>query len=285
MATLAPTATPSAYVGASVRRREDPRLITGRGMYVDDVAVTGCAEVVFVRSPHAHARIRAIDADRARSAPGVLAVITGADIASSMQPVPCIWTIPDMKAPTRRAIAIDKVRFVGDIVAAVVGTTEAAVRDAAELLEVDYEVLPAVTDQDTAMRAEAPLLHDDVPGNVAFTWELSGGDQSVFDTAEVRIPLRLVNQRLISNFMETRGVLAQWNEATRELTVWSSTQIPHLVRLELARVLGVAENTLRVIAPEVGGGFGSKQNASTRAPILGRIFRCSRPPCRPGCSV
>lgn len=278
MATLTFTAAPTTYVGSSIRRREDPRLITGRGMYVDDVAVTGCAEVVFIRSPHAHARIRAIDADRARSASGVLAVITGPDIASSMQPVPCIWTIPDMKAPTRRAIAIDKVRFVGDIVAAVVGTTEAAVRDAAELVEVDYEVLPAVTDQDAAMQADAPLLHDDVPGNVAFTWELSGGDQSVFETPEVRIPLRLVNQRLISNFMETRGVLAQWNAATRELTVWSSTQIPHLVRLELARVLGVAENTLRVIAPEVGGGFGSKQNFYPEEMLVSALsMRLNRP--------
>ena len=226
MAVMTPTATPGTYIGASIRRREDPRLMTGRATYVNDIVAPGCAQVVFVRSPHAHARIRRIDTSAAQGAADVIAVLTGADLESSMQPVPCIWTIPDMKAPTRRAIAIDKVRFVGDIVAAVVGTTEAAARDAAELVEVGYEVLPAVTDQDAAMRAEAPLLHDDVPGNVAFTWELSGGDQSVFDTAEVRIPLRLINQRLISNFMETRGVLAQWNAATRELTVWSSTQIP-----------------------------------------------------------
>jgi len=223
-------------------------------------------------------RIKGIDAETARSASGVLAVITGADLESSMQPVPCIWSLPDMKAPTRRAITLDKARFVGDIVAAVVGTTEATARDAAELVDVDYEVLPAVTDQDAAMRADAPLLHDDVPGNVAFTWELSGGDQSVFDTAEVRVPLRLVNQRLVSNFMETRGVLAQWNAATRELMVWTSTQIPHLVRLELARVLGVSENMLRVIAPEVGGGFGAKQNFYPEEMILSVLsMRLNRP--------
>jgi aerobic carbon-monoxide dehydrogenase large subunit len=168
--------------------------------------------------------------------------------------------LPDMKAPTRRAITIDKARFAGDIVAAVVGASESAAWDAAELVQVDYEVLPSVTDQDAAMEPGAPQLHDNVPGNLAYTWELTSGDQSVFDTAEVKVPLRIVNQRLVSNFMETRGVLAQWSSTTRELTVWTSTQIPHLVRTQLARVLGVAENTLRVIAPEVGGGFGSKQN-------------------------
>ena len=260
MATLAPAASPGTYVGSSIRRREDPRLITGRATYVNDIVAAGCAQVVFVRSPHAHARIVRIDTSAARAAPNVLAVVTGADLASSMQPVPCIWTLPDMKAPTRRAITADKVRFVGDIVAAVIGATEAAARDAAELVEVEYDILPSVTDQDAALQPGAPQLHDDVPGNAAFTWELSGGDQSVFDTAEVKVPLRLTNQRLVSNFMETRGVLAQWSASTGELTVWSSTQIPHLVRLELARVLGVPENTLRVIAPEVGGGFGSKQN-------------------------
>jgi aerobic carbon-monoxide dehydrogenase large subunit len=260
MAILAPTASPGTYVGSSIRRREDPRLITGRATYVNDIVAAGCAQVVFVRSPHAHARIVRLDTRAARAAPDVVAVVTGVDLASSMQPVPCIWTLPDMKAPTRHAITADKARFVGDIVAAVVGATDAAARDAAELVEVEYDILPSVTDQDAALEPGAPQLHDDVPGNAAFTWELAGGDQSVFDTAEVKVPLRLTNQRLVSNFMETRGVLAQWSASTGELTVWSSTQIPHLVRLELARVLGVPENTLRVIAPEVGGGFGAKQN-------------------------
>ena len=260
MAVMTPTATPGTYIGASIRRREDPRLMTGRATYVNDIVAPGCAQVVFVRSPHAHARIRRIDTSAAQGAADVIAVLTGADLESSMQPVPCIWTLPNMKAPTRRAITLDKARFVGDIVAAVVGASESAARDAAELVDVEYDVLPCVTDQDAALQPGAPQLHDNVPGNAAFTWDLAGGDQSVFDTAEVKVPLRLVNQRLVSNFMETRGVLAQWNALTGELTVWSSTQIPHLVRLELARVLGVPENTLRVIAPEVGGGFGAKQN-------------------------
>jgi carbon-monoxide dehydrogenase large subunit len=278
MAVMTPTATPGTYIGSSIRRREDPRLITGRATYLNDIVLAGCAQVVFVRSPHAHARIRSIDTSAARAAPDVVAVVTGADLASSMQPVPCIVKFPDMKAPTRRAITSDKARFVGDIVAAVVGSTENAARDAAELVEVDYDVLPAVTDQDAALESGAPLLHDDVPGNIAFTWEIAGGDQSVFETAEVRVPLRMVNQRLVSNFMETRGVLAQWNAPTGELTVWTSTQVPHLVRTELAQVLGVPENTLRVIAPEVGGGFGAKQNFYPEEMIISALaMRLNRP--------
>ena len=139
-----------------------------------------------------------------------------------------------------------------------VAESRAIAEDAAQLVLVDYEPLPAVTDQEAAMGPGAPLLHDDVPQNTAFTWALSGGDQSVFDTAEVKIQLHLTNQRLVSNFMETRGVLAQWHPMAGELTVWSSTQIPHLVRLQLARAIDVPEHKIRVIAPEVGGGFGAK---------------------------
>ncbi len=252
--------TATRYIGSSIKRREDPRLLTGQATYVDDLAPPQTLAVIFVRSPHAHARIKGINAEAARAVPGVVAVVTGADVEASMRPVPIIWRLPDMKAPTRRAITIDKARFVGDIVAAVVAESRAIAEDAAELVEVDYEVLPAVTDQAAAMQPGAPLLHDDVPQNTAFTWTLSGGDQSVFDTAEVKVQVRLVNQRLVSNFMETRGVLAQWQPMTGELTVWSSTQIPHLVRLQLTRSINVPEHKIRVIAPEVGGGFGSKQN-------------------------
>lgn len=270
--------TATRYIGSSIKRREDPRLLTGRATYVDDLAPPQTLALVFVRSPHAHARIRGINTDAARAVPGVVTVVTGADVEASMQPVPIIWRLPDMKAPTRRAITIDKARFVGDIVAAVVAESRAIAEDAAELVEVDYEVLPAVTDQEIAMQPGAPLLHDDVPENTAFTWALAGGDQSVFDTAEVKVPVRLVNQRLVSNFMETRGVLAQWQPMTGELTVWTSTQIPHLVRLQLTRAINVPEHKIRVIAPEVGGGFGSKQNFYPEemiVPIL--AMRLNRP--------
>ena len=234
--------------------------MTGAGNFVDDMRLPGMVEVALVRSPHAHARIRGIDATRARSAPGVVTVVTGTDVAGTMRPVPCIWTLPDMKAPTRQAITADKARFAGDIVAAVVASDLATAEDAVDLVQVDYEVLPAVVDQEAAMRPGAPLLHDDVPDNTAFTWKLEAGDQSMFDTAPVKARVRLVNQRLIPNPMEGRAVLAQWSPPTGELTVWTSTQIPHLVKLQLARVLDLPEHKIRVIAPDVGGGFGAKQN-------------------------
>jgi carbon-monoxide dehydrogenase large subunit len=265
-------------VGSSIKRREDPRLMTGGGTYVDDMSLRGMVEMVLVRSPHAHARIRGIDVSRAKAAPGVVAVLVGADIEGAMKPVPCIWTLPDMKAPTRRAITKDKARFAGDIVAAVIATDRYAASDAADLVAVDYEVLPAVVDPEVAMRPAAPLLHDDVPRNTAFSWKLEGGNQSVFDMAPVKVRVRLVNQRLIPNSLEGRGVLAQWNGLTGELVVWTSTQIPHLVRLQLARVLGLPEQKLRVIAPEVGGGFGAKQNFYPEEMITASLaMRLTRP--------
>jgi aerobic carbon-monoxide dehydrogenase large subunit len=247
-------------LGSAIKRREDPALMTGASNFIDDMHVAGMVEVALVRSPHAHARIVRIDASRAKALPGVVSVLTGRDLEGVMRPVPCIWTLPDMKAPTRRAITVDKARFAGDIVAAVVASNLAVAEDAAALVQVDYEVLPAVVDQEAAMRPGAPLLHDDVPANTAFSWKLEAGDQSVFDTAPVRARVRLVNQRLIPSSMEGRGVLAQWSPATRDLTVWTSTQIPHLVRLQLCRVLDLPEHKVRVIAPDVGGGFGAKQN-------------------------
>jgi aerobic carbon-monoxide dehydrogenase large subunit len=265
-------------MGSSIKRREDPRLMTGSGTYVDDLRPAGTADLVFVRSPHAHARIRRIDTASAKAAPRVLAVVTGADLEGALKPVPCIWTLPDMKAPTRWAITKDKARFAGDIVAAVIATDQAAAEDAAELIEVDYETLPAVVDQEAAMQPGAPLVHDDVPGNTAFSWKLEGGDQSDFETAEVRARVRLRNQRLIPSSLEGRAVLAQWNASTGELTVWTSTQIPHLVRLQLSRVLGVPEHKLRVIAPEVGGGFGAKQNFYPEEMIVASLaMRLKRP--------
>jgi len=272
-----PAAAPRLF-GSSIKRREDPRLMTGQSAYVDDMTLPGMAEVTFVRSPHAHARIRGVDVARAAASPRVLRVVTGADLQGSMKPVPCIWTLPDMKSPTRRAIASDKARFVGDIVAAVIATDRYAAQDAAELVRVDYELLPAVTDQEAAMKPGAPLLHDDVPGNVAFTWKLESGDQSVFERAAIRVRTRVVNQRLIPNSLEGRAVLAQWHPGTGELIVWTSTQIPHLVRLQLARVLGVPEQKLRVIAPEVGGGFGAKQNFYPEEMIVAGLARELRRP-------
>jgi aerobic carbon-monoxide dehydrogenase large subunit len=278
MTAQTPAAAGTRILGSAIKRREDPRLMTGQATYVDDLRPAATADLIFVRSPHAHARIRRIDSARARAAPGVLAVVTGADLEGVLKPVPCIWTLPDMKAPSRRAITADKARFAGDIVAAVVATDEFAAEDAAEMVVVDYEVLPAVVDQEAAMQPGAPLLHDDVPANTAFSWKLEGGDQSVFQTAEARAGVRLRNQRLIPSSLEGRGVLAQWNAASGELTVWTSTQIPHLVRLQLSRVLNLPEQKLRVIAPEVGGGFGAKQNFYPEEMIVASLaMRLRRP--------
>src|SRR5579884_1415123 len=253
------SATIERLLGKSVRRKEDPRLLTGRGTYVDDVKLPGMLHVAFLRSTHAHARIRGIAVEAARRRPGVVAVFTGADLAGKVKPVPCGWTLPNMKLPDHPALAVGKARYLGDAVAAVVATDRYTARDALDAIEVDYEPLPAVVDQEQALRPGAPLVHDELGTNLCFTWSVSGGDvEAGLRQADRVVRQRLINQRLIPNSIETRGVVAQPNPATGELTIWSSTQIPHLVRLLLALTLDIPEHKLRVIAPDVGGAFGSK---------------------------
>ena len=247
--------------GASVKRREDPRLITGRGSYVDDIRLPGLLHLAILRSPHAHARITRLDVDKARSMPGVVAIYTGPDLAEKLAPVPTAWLPPDsdLKIPEYRALAIDTVRYVGDGVAAVVADSRYAAQDALDAIEVEYEVLPAVVDQEQAIRDEAPRLYDDVPNNIAFHWRLSGGDvDAAFRDAEVTVSRRIVNQRLIPVAMEPRGAVVNYNPGSGEMTVWCTSQNPHIHRLLLSAVTGVPETQLRVIAPDVGGGFGSK---------------------------
>ncbi|MBM3949194.1 MAG: xanthine dehydrogenase family protein molybdopterin-binding subunit [SAR202 cluster bacterium] len=245
--------------GSSIKRREDPRLITGRGTYVDDVRLVGLLHLFLVRSPHAHAKIKRINVTAAKKMPGVVAVYTGADLKDKLGSVPCGWVVPDTKEVPHPPIAYEKVRTVGDPVAAVVATTREAAADAAAAVDVDYEVLPAVVDMEKAIKPGAAQLHDGAPNNVAFVWEVKGGDaDAAVKSAQVRVKERIVNQRLIPNAMETRGVVADYNPGTNQVTVWTSTQIPHLVRLLLALVTGHPEHQIRVIAPEVGGGFGSK---------------------------
>jgi carbon-monoxide dehydrogenase large subunit len=247
--------------GARVRRREDPRLIRGTATYTDDLALPGLCYAVFVRSPHAHARIRRVDASRARSAPGVLGVFTAQDLEGKVNAIPCGWQVPncDLKTPPHPALAKDKVRYVGDAVAVVVAESRAQAYDAASLVEVEYEVLPAVVDMEDALRSST-LVHEDVPNNRVLLWSVKGGD---FDAAlrepGVRVVRqRLVNQRLIPNAMEPRAATAHYNPGSGELTLWVTSQNPHIARVILSGVLGFPEHKLRVIAPEVGGGFGSK---------------------------
>ena len=247
--------------GSGIRRREDPRLITGAATYTDDVTLPGTAHAAILRSPHAHARIGRIDTAAAAAAPGVLAVYTGRDTEGALNPLPCAWIPPDsdVKAVAHPAIASEVVRYQGDAVAVVVAESRYQAEDALELIAVDYEPLPAVVHPERAMDAGAPQLHDDAPHNQAFHWVATGGDpDAAFAAAEVVVQDTIIQQRLVPNAMEPRSAVASWLASMGELTIWSTTQNPHIVRFLCSLVTGVAEHKIRIIAGEVGGGFGSK---------------------------
>ena len=247
--------------GSGIRRREDPRLITGGSVYTDDVTLPGMVHAAILRSPHAHARITGVDTAAAAAAPGVIAVYTGADVDGVLAPIPCAWIPPDsdVKAVAHPAIAKDVVRYQGDAVAVVVADTRYQAEDALELINVGYEPLPAVVNPAAAMDAGAPQLHDDAPNNQAFHWVASGGDpDAAFAEADVVVSDTIVQQRLVPNAMEPRSAVANWLRSMGELTLWSTSQNPHIVRFLASLITGVAEHKIRVIATEVGGGFGSK---------------------------
>ncbi len=258
------------YIGKALKRKEDPRLIQGLAHYVDDVRLPEMHYASFVRSPYAHARIRSIDTSKAQQAPGVVLVLTGEDLRGAVGPVPCAAQIPDMKPATRLVLAQGKVRFVGEAVAMVVADDRYAARDAVDLIEVDYEPLTPIVDPEKAMASGATPIHEQNKDNVAYRWELEGGDiKKAFKTADKVIRQRILNQRLIPVAMEPRGVLADYKPGEKQLTIWSSTQIPHLLKTQLAVMLGVPETSVRVIAPEVGGGFGSKLNVYPEEALAG----------------
>jgi carbon-monoxide dehydrogenase large subunit len=248
--------------GQSIKRREDPRLITGKGNYVDDVRLPGTLHAAFVRSPHAHARIRGIDASAAKKLKGVAAVYTGKDlVAGGMKPIPVGWLIPNMKIPPRYPLAVDRARHMGEAVAVVIADSPYVARDAAELVNVDWEPLPAVADAAKALQPGAPSLHDEAPDNVSFRWQL--GDKAATDKAFAGaakvVKQSFRNHRLIPNAIEPRACLASANPGTGDVTLWLTTQNPHVHRLLMsAFVLGMPEHKLRVISQDVGGGFGSK---------------------------
>src|SRR6266481_3854994 len=248
--------------GSSIKRREDPRLITGRGVFVDDVKLPGTTYASFVRSPHAHARILGIDSSAARKLPGVVAVYTGKDLsAGGVKSLPVGWLLPDIKLPPHLPLAVDRARYMGDAVAVVIAESPYVARDAADLVEVDYEPLPVVTDAVRATQGGAPKLHDEAPDNVSFRWSLGDKDKTdaAFRGAARVVKEHFVNHRLIPNAIEPRAALASANPATGEITLWVTTQNPHVHRLLMsAFVLGIPEHKLRVISPDVGGGFGSK---------------------------
>src|SRR3989449_4196402 len=267
----------SRALGARIKRREDPRLITGTATYVDDVVPPGLLHVAIVRSPHAHARIAAIDVKRARAATGVVAIWTGEDVAARCGPLPIGPRIRDMKVPKRYPLVIDGVvRHVGDPVAAVVATDLAASRDAADLVEVDYDPLTAVTEVEAAMRPDALVIHPELQTNVCFRVTYGGPVDEAFATADATVSLRLIQQRLVPAAMETRGVVAHYKGG--ELTLWTSTQIPHVVKTTVAEMVRLPEHQVRVIAPEVGGGFGSKLDVYGEEALIAALsMALSRP--------
>ena len=247
--------------GSGIRRREDPRLITGRASYTDDIKLQGMLHAAILRSPYAHANITSIDTSAAVDQPGVVAVFTGADTDGVLNGIPCAWLIPgsDLKTPAHPAIAKDKVRYVGDAVAVVVAETRYQAEDALEHIAVGYEPLGVVIGPKAAAQDGAPQIHDDVPNNLAFTWAVAGGDaDAAFADAEVTVSDTITLPRLIANPMEPRSAIAQWFAPMGELTLWSTSQNPHIARFLGSVVTGVPEHKIRVIAPEVGGGFGSK---------------------------
>ncbi len=254
-------------IGASVRRKEDHRFITGTGHYTDDINRPGQVSAYFVRSPHAHATIRSIDGKAASAMPGVLAVLTGAELAADkIGNLICGWMIHSkdgspMKMAEHPALAVGKACHVGDAVAVVVAETLAQARDAAEKVAVDYAVLPAVAEPAAAQKSGAPQIHDIAPNNTIYQWHLGDAKatDAAFRNAKHVTKLDIVNNRLIPNAMEPRAAIGEYDAGTGAFTLWNTTQNPHVARLVIAAFVGLApEHKLRVIAPDVGGGFGSK---------------------------
>src|SRR6202011_3253471 len=254
-------------IGAPVRRREDYRFLTGQGTYTDDINRPGQLYAYILRSPHANAGLSRIDTGPAKSAPGVVAVFTGQDLAAEgIGGLPCGWLINSkdgspMKEPPHPVLAIERVRHVGDPVAVVIADSLAQARDAAEQIAVDYAVEPAVVDVVAALKPGAPQVWAEAPGNICYDWQL--GDAAAVDAAIGKaariVKLDLVNNRLVPNAMEPRAAIGEFNRATGEYTLYTTSQNPHVIRLLMgAFVLHIPEARLRVVAPDVGGGFGSK---------------------------
>src|SRR5437868_6468937 len=242
------------------RRNEDPRLLRGLGCYVDDIDPPGLLHAAILRSPFGHARILAIDTGQARAAPGVHAVYTAADLGEYNQPAPLVVPHPNLThGRTQRPLAVDKVCYIGEAVAMVVADDRYLAEDAVGLIEVEWEPLPAVVDFRIAHQADQSLVHDDVPNNVAAHLVQVGGDpEDAFRRAAHVFGESVYIERSCGSPIEARGVVAVWNRLQESLTVWDATQAPHTIKNGLANMLGLPEFKVEVIAPDVGGGFGTK---------------------------
>jgi carbon-monoxide dehydrogenase large subunit len=258
MATAETASTPRS-VGASVKRREDPRLLTGHGHFVDDVQLPGMLHVAFVRSTHAHARLTGIDREAARAVPGVIAVITAEDIADTVKPIRALTSAPSYQASNVPVLAHDKVRTVGEAIAMVVAESRYAAEDGADAVHVAYDPLPPILTIEQALADGAAAIQDEVPDNLFNHFEAEEGDvDAAFADAAHTVELDVTQQRYCAAPMEARAVVASYTVEGDELTVWLSSQVPHLIRTGLSRFLGVPETQVRVISPDVGGGFGPK---------------------------
>jgi aerobic carbon-monoxide dehydrogenase large subunit len=273
------------WVGGGVLRKEDPELLTGQGRYIDDIALPGMLWLSMVRSPVAHANITSVDVTAAKELPGVVAVFTGQDLASDWAAaMPCGWPIADRvmpdeptadaRVPDHWPVAKDRVRYQGEIVAVVVADSREHAVDAVEAVGVDYDELPVVIDMEAALEEGSPVIHEAFGDNRAFTWTLTNGEvEKVFAEAPVVVKQRYYHPRLIPNAIEPRGVVVQPVPAQGELTIWSATQIPHILKTLMALVMDIHEAKIRVIAPEVGGGFGSKLNFYAEEAIAVAVAR------------
>ena len=263
-------------VGAPVERREDKKLLQGQAQWVDNMRQPGMVFLGVVRSPYAHARIKKVNVDPALAHAGVVAAWSGEDIDDEWQgSLPCAW-IPteDTNAPGHKPVAVDKARYVGDAVAVIAATSRGAAEDAAELVEVEYEQLPVVVDVEEALAEGAPIVHEEFGTNECFTWKLDAGEiDRLFGEAAVTVTERYRQNRLIPNAIEPRAVFVAPIPATGEFTLWSTTQVPHIARVTLSGVTGIPETKLRVIAPDVGGGFGSKLNVYAEEALALAIAR------------
>jgi len=258
------------YFGASVRRKEDPRYLRGEGRFVDDIKLPGLLHVAFVRSPHAHARITAIRTEAARRLPGVAHVFTFADLERWMKPLPLFGAIPpglaarvtvSMRQIGQLAMCRDEARHVGEIVAMVLASSRAVAEDGCELVEADYEPLPVLADVMAAEQPGAPVLYPEWGDNVALSFKTGFGDvEAALREADARVRERFVIPRYVGMPIETRGVVAQWDPRDGSLTTWNSTQVVHFVQQGLVAALGLPPHKIRVVAPDVGGGFGTKAN-------------------------
>jgi len=273
-------------IGTRMLRREDPALLTGEGKYTNDLNIPGALHLAVLRSPYAHAKIISIDTSAAKALPGVIAVYTGAELASEWAgPMPCAWPVtPDMKNPAHFPLAVSKVCYVGDGVVAILATNETASRDALDLVDVQYEPLKAVVDVEEALKDNI-IIHDELGTNKSYTWpllveETPGCVEEAFKKAKYTVSERYVQQRLLPMAMEPRAVAAVPQPFGGDITLYSSTQVPHILKVMTALTLGIPEHQVRVIAPSVGGGFGSKLNVYAEELLCVALSRKHKLPVR-----